>query len=105
MSFADVLTLSAIEIFGDFSLRYYAETNKPQWLATGLVGYVGIVYYLIKCFRTGNVLYVNGMWDSTSTVMESLAAYIILGDRLDRIEQYVGLFLVVIGIFLLRKDK
>jgi multidrug transporter EmrE-like cation transporter len=103
MSFADIVALSVIEVYGDFSLRFYAQTNKTIWLANGLLGYVGVVYYLIKCFREGNVLYVNGMWDSISTVIESLAAFVILGDRLNTTEQYVGLALVVTGIFMLKK--
>jgi uncharacterized membrane protein len=42
------------------------------------------------------------MWDSLSTVFNSIAAFVLLGDRLKTNSQYVGLFLVVIGIYLLK---
>jgi multidrug transporter EmrE-like cation transporter len=105
MSFSDIVALSAIEVFGDFSLRWYAQTNSPSYLASGVLGYAGVVFYLIKCFRKGNVLYVNSMWDSISTVIESLAAYVVLGDRLKTPTQYIGLSLIIAGIYMLRDDR
>lgn len=104
MSFADLVTLSAVEVFGDFSLRWYAETNRPMYLGYGLVGYAGVIYYLIKCLRTENVLYVNGMWDGISGVLEGFAAYVVLGDRLDKPGQYIGLLMTIAGIYLLRRE-
>lgn len=104
MSLSDLVALSAIEVFGDFNLRWYAETNRPLYLGYGVLGYAGVVFYLIKCLRSGNVLYVNGMWDGISGVIESLAAYLVLGDRLDKPEQYLGLLLTTVGIYLLRRD-
>jgi multidrug transporter EmrE-like cation transporter len=104
MSLSDLVTLSAIEVFGDFNLRWYAESNRPLYLGYGLLGYAGVVIYLIKCLRSGNVLYVNGMWDGISGVIEGLAAYVVLGDRLDKPGQYLGLLLTTVGIYLLRRD-
>jgi len=102
MSFNDILILSAVEVFGDFNLRWYAETNAPSYLGFGLIGYAAVVVWLIKRFRSGNVLYVNAMWDSASTLIESAAAYYILGDRLKTPKQYAGLALVIVGMYLLR---
>jgi multidrug transporter EmrE-like cation transporter len=104
MSLSDLVALSAIEVFGDFNLRWYAESNRPLYLGYGLLGYAGVVVYLIKCLRSGNVLYVNGMWDGISGVIEGLAAYVVLGDRLDKPGQYLGLLLTTVGIYLLRRD-
>jgi multidrug transporter EmrE-like cation transporter len=103
MSLQDIVILSVVEVFGDFNARWYAQTNKPVFLAGGVLGYLGILFYLIKCLRTRNVLYVNGMWDGISTIVESIAAYLVLGDRLTKPEQYVGLGLVITGLLLLRE--
>jgi len=105
MSSIDIIVLSAIEVFGDFNLRWYAQSNNPVYFGYGLVGYIGVVLYLIKCLRSQNVMYVNGMWDSVSTIIESLAAYVLLGDRLERPSQYVGLVLIIVGIFMLKNDS
>jgi len=97
-----VVVLSAIEIYGDFSLRFYAQTKKLGWLFHGLLGYAGVVYFLIQSFRFKNVLYVNGMWDGVSALIESAAAFFILGDRLEKVSQYMGLALIIGGIFCLK---
>lgn len=104
MSSIDIIVLSAIEVFGDFNLRWYAQSNNPLYFGYGVVGYIGVVLYLIKCLRTQNVMYVNGMWDSISTIIESFAAYVVLGDRLERPSQYIGLVLIIVGIFMLKND-
>jgi multidrug transporter EmrE-like cation transporter len=102
MAFLDIVTLSLVEIFGDFNLVWYTQTNQVEFLYKGILGYIGVIYFLIQALRGGNLLYVNGMWDSLSTVFNSIASFVLLGDRLKTNSQYVGLFLVVIGIYLLK---
>lgn len=99
---SSVVLLSVVEIYGDFALRFYAQTNNITYLFHGIAGYVGVVFFLIQSLRHGNVLYVNGMWDGISSILESAAAYVVLGDRLEKPIQYVGLVLTVVGIFLLK---
>ena len=102
MGLTDIVLLSAVEIFGDFNLRWYAQTDAPRYLAGGIAGYLGVLYYLVKSFRDDNVLYVNGMWDGISGLIESIAAFVLLGDRLTHTYQYVGLIMVVAGIALMK---
>ena len=100
--FWHIVFLSLIEVYGDFSLRFYAQTNNPVWLGNGIVGYIGVVYYLIQSLQHNNVLYVNGMWDGVSAIIESVASYVILGDRLQKPSEYLGLLLIIIGVFLMK---
>lgn len=100
--FVNVLLLAIIEIFGDFNLRWYAQTNAPTYLAQGVLGYIGVVYFLIRSFKYNNVLYVNGLWDGLSGLVESIAAYVILGDRLKNTQQYVGLLMTIAGVALMK---
>lgn len=104
MGLLDIVILSTVEVFGDFNLRWYAQSNQFSYLAYGILGYIGVVYYLIKSLRSDNVLYVNGMWDGVSGVVESIAAYIALGDRLEKPVQYAGLGLITAGIYLLKHE-
>jgi multidrug transporter EmrE-like cation transporter len=101
-AFASVALLSVVEIYGDFALRFYTQTNNITYLLHGIAGYVGVVFFLIQSLRHGNVLYVNGMWDGMSGILESAAAYVVLGDRLEKPMQYVGLVLTFAGIFLMK---
>jgi multidrug transporter EmrE-like cation transporter len=101
-AFTSVVLLSVVEIYGDFALRFYAQTNNITYFFHGIAGYIGVVFFLIQSLRSANVLYVNGMWDGISGILESLAAYVVLGDRLEKPMQYVGLVLTFAGIFLMK---
>ena len=101
-SLASIFFLSVVEIYGDFALRFYAQTNNLTYLFHGIAGYAGVIFFLIQSLRNANVLYVNGMWDGISGILESLVAYVVLGDRLEKPMQYVGLVLTFAGIFLMK---
>jgi len=101
-SFINIALLSVIEIYADFALRFYAQTDKLLYLLNGVLGYTGVLYFLIRSLRANNVLYVNGLWDGMSGLIESVAAYVILGDRLKNGQQYLGLLFVVVGIALMK---
>ena len=102
LGFWYVVALSIVEVYGDFALRFFAQTNNVNWLIHGLVGYAGVIYLLIKSFKFKNVLYVNGMWDGVSGVFESAASYLLLGDRFERMEQYLGLGMIMLGVILVK---
>ena len=99
------MLLSVAEIVGDFGYKSYARTGATRSFAQGTVGYLGVIYFLIKSLREGNILYVNGMWDGVSAALESIAAYFILGERLSRPIEYIGLALVIVGILMLHSPK
>jgi multidrug transporter EmrE-like cation transporter len=101
MSVKNIVLLSFAEVLGDFGFKNFARTGAKASFAQGSLGYVAVIYFLIKSLKQGNVLYVNGMWDGMSAIIESLAAYLILGERLHGTAQYAGLALVIAGILLL----
>ncbi len=103
MSLLNIGILSITEIFADFKLKDYARTGAEPALAFGILGYVGIIYYLIKALKGDNIMYINGMWDGVSGILETIAAYVILGERLDKISQYAGILMICIGTMLLHK--
>ena len=100
--FIFVFLLASVEIFADFNLRWYAQSGSMLNLVSGITGYAGVVALLIESFRYNNVLYVNGLWDGLSSIIESIAAFYILGDRLKNTQQYVGLILTVAGVALMK---
>jgi multidrug transporter EmrE-like cation transporter len=102
MSLPQIFALSCIEVIGDFGLKEFANRGGMLPLAIGVGGYVGVVGMLIMSLQDSSVLMVNGAWDGMSTIVESLAAYFILGERFDNYLQYIGLVTIVIGLFLLK---
>jgi len=101
MSNLIIALLSVAEVFGDTQLKFFARSGQQKYLAGGLVGYAGVIYFLIKALKSGNVMYVNGMWDGISAIVETVAVYFLLGERLNTSGQYAGLGLIIAGIFML----
>lgn len=102
---AYLIFLSLAEIFGDFTLEKYANTEQLPFLGYGIVGYISVVYFLIKSLKGSTILYVNGMWDGISALIESIAAMVILKERFRNPKQYIGLILIIVGIFFLKQGN
>lgn len=102
MSLLDITLLSLAEILGDSQFKVFARTGTPGSFAGGTAGYVAVIYFLIRSLKMGNILWVNGMWDGVSAVLESLFAYMILGERLNKAGQYWGLGLIIAGLFMMK---
>lgn len=102
MSLQQLAALSAVEIVGDASLKMYANNQGIQYLAAGIVGYIGVVSLLIASLEGSTLLIVNNGWDAISSLMESVFAYVVLGERFENWFQYWGIVLIVIGLYLLK---
>jgi multidrug transporter EmrE-like cation transporter len=102
MSLPQIFALSCIEVIGNFGLKEFANRGGMLPLSVGIAGYVGVVGMLIVSLQDSSILMVNGAWDGMNTIIGSLAAYFILGERFDNYLQYVGLAVIVIGLFLLK---
>ena len=101
MSLIDITAMSAVEILGDFSLKMFANEGGIHYLVGGLVGYMGVIYFLIRSLQNSTILLVNGAWDGISTLVESAAAYLVLGERMEHPSQYMGLVCIIVGLWLL----
>jgi multidrug transporter EmrE-like cation transporter len=102
MSFYTIGLLSLTEIFGDFALKKYATDGGLTNLGYGILGYVGVIYFLVESLRGSSVLMVNAAWDGISAFVESLMAYLILGERFSDPNQYIGIGLIIVGLFFLK---
>ena len=102
MSVVDIVALSLIEIVGDFSLKKYANGGNLLHLVGGIIGYIGVVISLIISLEGSTILLVNSAWDGISTILETAAAFILLGERFEFLSQYVGILLIIGGLFLLK---
>jgi multidrug transporter EmrE-like cation transporter len=102
MSLSSILGLSIIEIVGDVALKEYANDKGFMYLGVGILGYIGVVILLIISLQDSTVLLVNNAWDGTSSLLESLYAFFILGERFENYFQYFGVVFILIGLYLLK---
>lgn len=102
MSYVDISLLIVTEIIGDFGYKKFADNGGFGNFMTGTVGYIGVIYFLIRSLQGSQVLLVNAAWDGLSALFESIAAFIILGERFDDPMKYVGILFIVLGLFFLK---
>lgn len=101
MSFTDILALSLVEVVGDFGFKFFANEGGIKNFAMGTTGYIGVVYFLIRSLQGSQLMIVNAGWDGMNAIVSALAAYIFLGERLDKPIRYFGIVLIVIGLMFL----
>ena len=103
MSVINLIMLSLSEIIGDFGFEKFANSGltSTSGFTQGMVGYIGVIYFLIKNLGGANVMWTNGMWDGMSGIMETVAAYFILGERLQGM-QYAGILCIAAGLVILK---
>jgi multidrug transporter EmrE-like cation transporter len=101
MSLVDIGVLSLVEIVGDFGLKKFANEGGAKNLAMGITGYVGVIYFLIQALQGSTVLAVNAGWDGMSALIESIAAYVILGERFKNTSEFFGIGFIILGLFLM----
>jgi multidrug transporter EmrE-like cation transporter len=101
MNWLNIFLLASVETIGDFSLKEYANRGHTLYLINGILGYASVVAFLIKSLRRSTVLMVNNQWDGMSSLIESAAAYIFLGERFQYASQYIGILFILAGMFLI----
>ncbi len=102
MSLVEVTALSLAEIVGDFGFKQFANQGGIIPLVTGIVGYFFVIGFLIVSLQGSSVLLINNLWDGLSAIIESIAAYIFLGERFEHFSQYLGMIMIIAGVFLLK---
>jgi len=110
MSYLDVLGLCLAEIVGDFGYKDFANKGGIKNFFVGTSGYIGVIYFLIRSLQGSQVLLVNAAWDGLSALIESIAAIVILGEKFIDPHRYVGIILIISGLYFLKlpvvnKDK
>jgi multidrug transporter EmrE-like cation transporter len=102
MSLLQVIGLSLIELVGDYGAKQFANLGGLKNLGIGIVGYIGVFISLIINLQGSTLLVVNNAWDGINSIMSSLFAFFILGERFESWTQYLGIPLIILGIIILK---
>lgn len=100
---APIFAMTCAETFGNVNFKRFAESGNSshRHLAQGLAGYGCVMYFLVKSLSSSSMLYVGAMWEGMITIVGSLVAYFVLGERFNHWVQYLGLILAVLAIYLI----
>lgn len=102
MSVVDIFFLTTTEIIGDYGFKLFANEGGLHNFSLGLAGYIGVVYFLIRSLQGSTILLVNNAWDGMSGLFESAFAFFVLNERLNSIQQYIGIGFIILGLFMLK---
>ena len=98
MTLLNVCCMSLAEIFGNFNVQKFSQTNRGQDLILGILGYIGVIFFLWRSFGHGNMLWVSTMWEGMIIVFGSAFAYFYLGERFHHPVQYLGIILGILAM-------
>ena len=102
MSLKQLFSLSLIEIVGDTGALLFANHGGIFNLGIGILGYIGIFIMLIINLQGSKLMLVNAGWDGLNALINSIYTFFILGERLESKSQYLGIFFIIGGIWLLK---
>lgn len=91
--------MALIETGADMSLKAYAQTDDPKYIAGGTAGYGAVVYIFQRALRNDKLGRVNAFWNSFTTVSDVVAG-MYMGETYTQ-TQLLGFGLISIGIFLI----
>ena len=99
MTLLNVCCMSIAEIFGNRNFQNYAQSSNYRDLFLGVLGYIGVMYFLTKSFGHGNMLWVTSMWEGMIILLSASFAYFYLGERFHHPVQYFGIVLGILAVF------
>jgi multidrug transporter EmrE-like cation transporter len=100
MALANILMMSLAETFGNVHFKWFSKSQAHHHMIGGLVGYIGVVYFLVQSFSAESLLYVSAMWEGMITVLGALVAYFFLGERFTSPVQYLGIIFGLLGMIM-----
>lgn len=96
---------SLLEYTGDSNLKFYARNQGNIYGFIGLICYMLMSGVLVQVLKISNVMYSNVLWEGLGLILETSLAFFLLHETLTNGFQYLGLFLIIIGMFLLNIGK
>lgn len=101
MTLLNVLFMSLAEIFGNANFKHFAGASGHHGhLLGGFVGYLGVMYFLVKSFASTSMLVTTFMWEGMITVLGSAYALFVLGERFTSWVQYAGVALAMLSVYM-----
>ena len=101
----NIIGITASQIFGDFGFKDFVTSQSQLGLFKGSIGYIGVIFFLLKSLATNNILWVNGMWSGSTLIFETAAAFFLLGERFEHLWQYLAFLLIIVGVIALKGNK
>jgi len=100
MSLLNVALMTFSELWGNAHFKMYTRNGNHAHLIAGVLGYIGVIAFLIKSLSVGTLLWVSAMWEGMIVVFGSLVAVFVLGENFESPVQWIGVGLGLVSMFL-----
>ena len=100
-----IILASLFEYGGDASFKLFNKYNSYWWLFFGILCYIVLIGFIIMILKYANVMHMNISWDVISIIIETILAYLLLGEVLRGFNQYFGFFLIILGLVFMNLDQ
>ena len=98
MTLLNVAAMTVAEIWGNTHFKWYTTHKRWDLFWKGVLGYLGVIYFLVQSLAAQDMLWVTAMWEGMITVMGAGASVFILGESFNHWIQWVGLSLGVVAM-------
>lgn len=100
-----IIPIVSIEALGDWSFTKFIQEGQKNtfYKLLGYVCYVGVLELFQKSIMAKGLAWTNSAWDGWSNIATGLVALFIFKEK-PTPKQFIGIFLVSLGIFLLGTD-
>jgi len=100
MSLLNVAFMTISEIWGNANFKLFTMDRGHHHLYAGILGYIGVLFFLVKSLSVGSLLWVTAMWEGMIVVIGSLVAVFVLGENFESPIQWVGVGLGIVSMLL-----
>lgn len=100
MSLLPVALMTLSEIWGNVHFKLFTHSGHHGHLGAGILGYLGVIFFLIKSLSVGSLLYVSAMWEGMIVVVGSFVAVFVLGENFESWVQWAGVGLGILSMLL-----
>ena len=91
MGFILVLAMTAMELFGNAHLKWYAENGRGHHLGLGLLAWLLTLAILVQIFMKGkSLMWTCIMWEAMIVLGGALSAYFLFGEKFTHWVQWLG---------------
>lgn len=90
MTILNVLLMTVAELFGNAHLKWFADNGSPHHLVLGVVAWMAVLFFLIKCLTGKSMMWTCIMWEAMVVLGGAITAYFIFGEKFTHWIQWLG---------------
>lgn len=102
MTILNVAAMTLAEIWGNTHFKWYTgDITRKDHLLKGILGYFGVIYFLVQSLAAKDMLWVTAMWEGMIVVGGAIVSVFVLGETFKHWIQWAGLVLGIVSMVMI----